>query len=66
MNNNVSTYNLDPTAGNPLEMILEPMILVPLLDQVQETSLLGCGCGRTDGCGSGGSCLCGSDNGCGG
>lgn len=64
--NRLPTYNLDPTASAHVEVDLDPMILVPLLDQVQETSLLACGCGRTDGCGAGGACLCGSENGCGG
>ena len=60
------TYNLDPTASNPAEIELKPMILVPLLDTAFETSLLGCRCGSVNGLGTGGACACGSENGGGG
>ena len=57
----VQTYNLDPTASVSEE--LEPMILVPLIDMLNETSLLACLCGEQNGEGSGGACKCGSVNG---
>lgn len=55
------TYNLDPNASDALE--LEPMILVPLIDKIDETSLFGCTCGLDNGQGSGGECGCGRANG---
>ena len=60
--NQLPTYNLDPTASNAADVELNVMFLVPLLDRGFETSLLGCGCGKLNGCGSG-TCLCGSQNG---
>lgn len=60
--NKLPSYNLNPTAGNPADGELNVMFLVPLLDQGFETSILGCGCGDLNGCGSGG-CKCGSQNG---
>ncbi|HYV12310.1 MAG TPA: hypothetical protein VE980_15535 [Pyrinomonadaceae bacterium] len=60
--NKLPTYNLDPTANNPADKELDVMFLVPLLDRGFETSVLGCGCGKVNGCGSG-TCLCGSGNG---
>lgn len=60
--NKLPRYNLDPTAGNPgVELSLT--FLVPLLDRGFETSLMSCGCGKVNGCGSGGDCKCGSGNG---
>jgi hypothetical protein len=61
--NKLPSYNLDPTARNPADVELNLTFLVPLLDRGFETSLLGCGCGKVNGCGSGGDCLCGSGNG---
>jgi hypothetical protein len=63
--NNLPKYNLDPTASNPADVELKPMILVPLLDTGFETSMFGCGCGSVNGGGSGQNCLCGSENGSG-
>ena len=60
--NRLPSYNLDPTASNPAAE-LNVMFLVPLLDRGFETSLMGCGCGKLNGCGSGGECQCGSENG---
>ena len=63
--NKLPSYNLDPTASNSADVELNLMFLVPLLDRDFETSLFACGCGKINGCGSGGECACGSDNGCG-
>lgn len=63
--NKLPSYNLDPTASDPADVELSMMFLVPLLDRDFETSLMNCGCGKINGCGSGGQCQCGSSNGCG-
>jgi hypothetical protein len=55
---------LEPTASESVE--LEPMILVPLVDKMDEAYSPGCSCGARNGIGSGGSCRCGSLNGGGG
>lgn len=51
----------EPTISDSGE--LEPMILVPLIDKIDETSLLACLCGEENGQGAGGTCKCGSVNG---
>ena len=44
--------------------LLEPSIMVPLLDAGVEAPVA-CQCGGTAGCGAGGDCDCGSLKGCG-
>jgi hypothetical protein len=53
--------NLEPNIPDSGE--LEPMILVPLIDKIDESSLMACLCGADNGLGSGGACECGRLNG---
>lgn len=62
-----SVRNLDPMSSESAGMMLEPMILIPLMDpNVEQSFALGCGCSSANGAGSGGDCQCGSSNGAGG
>jgi len=63
--NNLLSYNLNPTASDPLNIKLPLMFLVPLLDRDLSQSLC-CTCGKINGSGEGcNECMCGSQSGTG-